>query len=141
MKYVWEDLPERKNCFTVRNAYMVNLNTGKAIRTYSTNTKIAVVQKCVTPDTTWYRTADAVHHYLNYAFAAEDLGLPNEKAPSAHSIKSNTMDKSTLKSMPVSRIKSSAQNKNHSKKNASSNGGERKRIKGWLNRIFRRKNG
>lgn len=141
MKYEWKDLPERKNLFTVKNTAMINLNTGKTVRQYCTNTKIAVVQKCVTPDKTWYRTADAVHHYLNYAFAAEDLGLPNEKAPSAHSIKSNTMDKSTLKSMPISRTKASAQNKHSSKKVASSDDGERKHIRGWLNRIFRRKNG
>lgn len=140
MKYNWEDLPERKNCFTVRNAYMVNLNNGKVIRSYSTNTKIAVVQKCITPTGTWYRTADAVHNCLNYAFAADDLGLPNEKAPSAHSIKSNTMDKPTLNSMPVSRKKPSAQNKHLVKKSASSNGGEREHHWNWLSKIFRRKN-
>ena len=140
MKYVWEDLPDRKNCFTVRNTRMVNLNTGKVVRNYSTNTKIAVVQKCVTPEKTWYRTADAVHHYQNYAFEAEDLGLPNEKAPSAHSIKSNTMDKPTFKSTPISRTKKSAQDKHLSKKSISSKGGEKRLIRGWLNRIFRRKN-
>ena len=141
MKYIWQDLPERKNYFTVKNTAMINLNTGKTVRQYCTNTKIAVVQKCVTPDKTYYRTQDAAHHYLNYAFEAEAFGLPNEKAPSVHSVKFNTMDKTTLKSMPISRTETSAQNKHSSKKGVSSNGGERRLIRGWLNRIFRRKNG
>ena len=79
MKYEWKDLPKRENYFTVKNTAMINLNTGKTVRQYCTNTKIAVVQKCVTPDKTYYRTYDAYHNYLNYAFEAEAFGLPNEK--------------------------------------------------------------
>lgn len=141
MKYVWEDLPKPLSCFTVRNTTMVNLNTGKIVSNYSTNTKIVLAQKCVTENGTYYRTREAAYNYLNYAFKASAFGLPDEEAPSVHSIKSNTMDKPTPKSTPTSRTKSSAKNKHSSKKSVSSNGGERKLIPGWLNRIFRRKNG
>ncbi len=82
MKYIWEDLPKPMNCFTVRNATMRNLNTGEVVQHYSANTKIAVVQKCVTPVATYYRTESAKHHYLNFAFEASAFGLPNELAPS-----------------------------------------------------------
>ena len=85
MKYVWEDLPKPLNCFTVKNTAMVNLNTGKAVRHYATNTKLVVVQKCVTPKCTYYRTNEAYHHYLNYAFKASDFGLPDDIAPSVPS--------------------------------------------------------
>ena len=84
-QYKWEDLPEPKNCFTVRNAAMVNLNNRKIIQHYSANTKIVVTQKCVTEKGVYYRTDSAAHHYLNYAFEASALGLPNEFAPSAPS--------------------------------------------------------
>lgn len=141
MKYVWEDLPKSTNCFTTRRAAMRNLNTGEIVQNYSANTKLVVVQKCVTEKGTYYRTYSAMHHNLNWAFEASALGLPNEKAPSAHSIKSNTMDKHTLKSTPISRAKDSGQNKHSSKKSTSSDGGEKKLIHGWFNRIFRRKNG
>lgn len=81
MKYLWTDLPKPKNVFTVRNAVMRNLNTGEIVQHYSANTKIVVVQKCVTPDVTYYRTESARHHFLNYAFEASAFGLPNEEAP------------------------------------------------------------
>ena len=129
MKYVWEDLPKPLNCFTVMNTAMVNLNTGKAIRHYSTNTKIVVVQKCVTPECTYYRTSEAEHHYLNYAFKASALGLPNEKAPSAPSAKSNSSHTlSNKKQTSVQKV-------------VSSDGGEKKRRRNWFSRIFRGKNG
>lgn len=84
MKYVWQDLAEKKNLFTVKNTVMTNLDTGKTVQHYATNTKIVVVQKCVTPEKTYYRTSDAAHNHLNYAFEAEAFGLSNEKAPSVH---------------------------------------------------------
>ena len=65
MKYKWEDLPKPLNCFTVRSATMVNLNTGKIVSNYAANTKIVVVQKCVTENGTYYRTNEAAHHYPN----------------------------------------------------------------------------
>lgn len=85
MKYVWEDLPERKNCFTVRNATLVDLDTGEIIQYYLANTKIAVVQKFSIPGKTYYRTADAACRSLNHAFEASAFGLPNELAPSVPS--------------------------------------------------------
>lgn len=138
MKYVWEDLPERKNLFTVKNTAMINLNTGKAVRQYCTNTKIAVVQKCVTPEKTYYRTYDAFHNYLNYAFEAEAFGLPNEKAPSAPSC---SMD------IPASNSKSAVRTSRPNKKQTaiqkpkSPKGGGEKGHFGWIRRLFRRKNG
>lgn len=134
MKYVWEDLPERKNLFTVKNTTMINLNTGEIVRHYATNTKIAVVQKCVTPDKTYYRTQDAVHNYLNYAFEAEAFGLPNEKAPSAPSVKSNPEKKSATHTQPTEKTNIYATF-------VSPKGGEGKTHIGWLKRLFRRKNG
>lgn len=135
MKYVWQDLPERKNLFTVKNTTMINLNTGKIVRHYATNTKIAVVQKCVTPDKTYYRTQDAVHNYLNYAFEAEAFGLPNEKAPSAPSTKSNPGKKPATRTSKPAKKQTSVQNAKAPK------GGEEKRRFGWLKKLFRRKNG
>ena len=88
MKYIWQDLPEPISCFTIRNACMKNLNTGEIIQYYSANTKIMVVQKCVTPKGTYYRTESAKHNFLNFAFEASAFGLPNEFAPSAPSIDS-----------------------------------------------------
>lgn len=134
MKYIWQDLPERKNLFTVKNTTMINLNTGEIVRHYATNTKIAVVQKCVTPDKTYYRTQDAVHNYLNYAFEAEAFGLPNEKAPSAPFVKSNPEKKSATRTRPTEKTNIYATF-------VSSKGGEGKTHIGWLKRLFRRKNG
>lgn len=144
MKYVWEDLPKPLNCFTIRSATMVNLNNGKIVSNYAANTKIVVVQKCVTPKGTYYRTNEAAHHYLNYAFRASAFGLPDEKAPSAHSPKSNSLGKVPLKSKPVSRTKpgkKQTSSKKSSHKVASPKGGEAKQQGGWLKRLFRRKNG
>ena len=140
MKYVWEDLPEKKNCFTVRNAVMVNLNNGKIIRHYAPNTKIVVVQKCVTPDKTYYRTYEAFHHYLNYAFEASAFGLPNEVAPSAPSAKSNSSSIHSNLS-PVSRTPKPAKKQTSTQKVVHSKDGEGGRLRNWLSKVFRRHNG
>lgn len=82
MKCDWKDLPEKKTVFTVRSAAMKNLNTGQIVQNYSANTRIDVVQKCVTDDNTYYRTWSAAYNNLNWAFEASVFGLPNESAPS-----------------------------------------------------------
>ena len=138
MAYNWEDLPERKNCLTVRNATMINLNTGKIVRHYSSNTRINVVQKCITPDKTYYRTAEAAHHYLNYAFEASAFGLPNEKAPSAPSASSFSSD-SHLISKSTIRTPRSTKKQKPTQKSASPKGGEGRRRRNWFGKIFRRK--
>lgn len=135
MKYEWKDLPERKNLFTVKNAAMINLNTGKTVRQYCTNTKIAVVQKCVTPEKTYYRTQDAAHHYLNYAFEAEAFGLPNEKAPSAPSKLSSNKTKSV-----ISHIKPGSKKQTSSGNKAKPNGGGAT-LRKIFSKLLRRKNG
>lgn len=140
MKYKWEDLPKPLNCFTVRNATMVNLNTGKIVSNYAANTKIVLVQKCVTPKGTYYRTSQAEHHYLNYAFRASAFGLPDEKAPSAPSSNPNSLRKSTTKTKSASRTKPAKKQKS-SKNTANPKGGEEKRFGSWIKRIFRRNNG
>lgn len=61
---------------------MRNLDNGKIMQYYSANTRIDVVQKCVTEDNTYYRTQSAVLNNLNWAFEASAFGLPNEAAPS-----------------------------------------------------------
>lgn len=141
MKYVWEDLPKPLNCFTVMNTAMVNLNTGRVIRHYSTNTKIVVVQKCVTPECTYYRTQDAAHHYLNYAFEAEAFGLPNEKAPSEPSKKSEKDAVPTLRTPSVSRTSKPIKKQTSIQKATTPKGGEEKGRLSWLKKLFRRKNG
>lgn len=135
MKYIWEDLPERKNLFTVKNTVMINLNTGKTVQHYATNTKIVVVQKCVTPDKTYYRTQDAAHNYLNYAFEAEAFGLPNEKAPSAPSKLSSNKSKSV-----ISHIKPGSKKQASSKDKAKPNGGGAA-LKKIFSKLLRRRNG
>lgn len=139
MKYNWQDLPERKNLFTVKNTVMINLNNGKIVQHYATNTKIAVVQKCVTPEKTYYRTQDAVHNYLNYAFEAEAFGLPNEKAPSAPLPKPE--GKSTLNSKSASRTLKPKEKQKDTPKVILPKGGEGRGLKHWLKNIFRRNNG
>lgn len=96
MKCVWEDLPKPMNCFTARNATMRDLNTNKIIQHYSANTKIVVVQKCVTPVATYYRTESAKLNRLNYAFEASAFGLPNESAPLEHSLLSNSLNRGSV---------------------------------------------
>lgn len=139
MKYIWKDLPERTNLFTVKNTAMLNLNTGKVVRQYCTNTKIAVVQKCVTPGKTYYRTQDAAHHYLNYAFEAEAFGLPNEEAPSAPSSISTGVPALNSKSAP--RTRKPTKKQTSTQKATTPKGGEGKGLFGMVKRIFRRKNG
>lgn len=144
MKYVWEDLPKPLNCFTVRSATMVNLNTGKIVSNYAANTKIVVVQKCVTPDGTYYRTSEAEHHYLNYAFRASAFGLPDEKAPSVPSPKKrpNSLNRQSTKSKSVSRTPKPAKKQTSTQKVATPKDGEGKRHGlGWISKLFGRKNG
>lgn len=141
MKYKWEDLPEKKNLFTVKNTAMINLNTGKVVRQYCTNTKIVVVQKCVTPDKTYYRTYEAAYNYLNYAFEAEAFGLPNEKAPSAPSKKSNMDTIPTLITPSAYRTSKPTKKQTSVQKTTTPKGGEEKGRFGWLKKIFRRENG
>lgn len=139
MKYTWEDLPKPLNCFTVKDTVMTNLNTGEIVRHYSTNTKIVVVQKCVTPKCTYYRTAEAFYNYLNYAFEASAFGLPNEKAPSAHSSRSNSLNMSTLSSrQSATRTQTPKEKQTSVQKIILPNDGEGGCRRSWLKRIFRR---
>ena len=124
MKYVWEDLEKPLNCFTVMNTMMYDLNTGKCVRHFSTNTKLVMAQKCVTPECTYYRTAEAKKHQSNYAFKASAFGLPNEEAPSEPSSLLSTADK--IKTSP--------------KVDPPDDGAGRK-PKVWFKKLFRRKNG
>lgn len=80
MKYSWQALEKPKVVFTVRNATMRDLKTGKVIQFYASNTRINVVQKLVTDKGTFYRTESAVNNGLNWAFEASAFGLPNEVA-------------------------------------------------------------
>lgn len=138
MKYEWEDLPERMNCFTVRNATMINLNTKKPVRHYSANTKIVVVQKCVTPEKTYYRTESAAYNFLNYAFEAEAFGLPNENAPSVHYPTNDSLKK---KCKTDGSISSPTRKTNRGTTIVLPKDGGARRPNNWLKMIFRRKNG
>lgn len=140
MKYVWKDLPKPLSCFTVRNTTMVNLNTGKIVNNYSTNTKIVLAQKCVTENGTYYRTRDAAYNYLNYAFKASAFGLPDEKAPSAHSTTTKPNSSDVKRKKSGTRTQPTKKTKNIPKTVASNDGGEQ-RHGGWLSKLFRRKNG
>lgn len=140
MKIIWQDLPRRQSCFTTRNAVMMDLNKKIIIQYYSANTKIVVVQKCVLPEGTFYRTETAKLKDLNWAFKASALGLPNEKAPSAHSDTPNSHYGKIRK--PVPRTSTPVMKKQKAtQKAASPKDGEARRHGSWLRKIFRRKNG
>lgn len=124
MKYIWKDLEKPLNRFTVMNTMMYDLNTGRGVRHFSTNTKLVMIQKCVTPECTYYRTAEAKKHQMNYAFKAAAFGLPNEEVPSA----------------PLSPNSISKKRKTDPKVDLPKDGVGR-RPKSWFNKIFRRKNG
>ena len=140
MKYTWEDLPERKNLFTVRSARMVNLDNGRILQNYAANTKIAVVQKCVTPNKTYYRTAEAAMNSYNYAFEAASFGLPNEKAPSAHCSPSKQIKCSTSRTESANRSKKPTAKQTVVQEVSLPKDGEARSRFGWMKRIFRRKN-
>lgn len=133
--YEWEDLPKSLNCFTIRNAAMMNLDNNKVIQHYSANTRITVVQKCMNEKGTFYRTNSAKQNGLNYAFEASAFGLPNEKTPPVPStpfLKTHELE---------SRTHHPVQNKKKSPTVVLPKGGEVRRHGGWLGKIFRRKNG
>lgn len=137
MKYDWQDLPKPLNCFTVRNAIMVNLNNGRVVSNYAANTKIVVVQKCVTPKGTYYRTQEAAHHCLNYAFRASAFGLPDEKAPSVPSVDTLNSLSSKKCSKPRNNTPASAKDITCSPQESLPKGGGAK-LKGWLKKFFSR---
>lgn len=132
----WIDLPDRKSCFTARNTAMIDLDKDKVIQYYSANTKIAVVQKCVTAKGTFYRTETAKERGLNWAFKATALGLPNEKAPSVPT----TISLNNI-SEPVTRTPNPAKKQKEAKTVASPKDGETKQRRSWINRLFRRNRG
>lgn len=130
----WVDLPKTKNCFTVRNAAMIDLNSLEPIRYYSANTKIAVVQKLVTDRDTYYRTNSAKEGGLDWAFTASAFGLPNEIAPSAPSVSPIRVTK------PEPRINKPAEKQKGIQKILPEDG-EARGGEGWLKRLFGRRNG
>lgn len=140
MKCVWEDLPKPLSCFTVKNTTMVNLNTGKIVSNYSTNTKIVLAQKCVTENGTYYRTREAAYNYLNYAFKASAFGLPDEKAPSAHSTHSKPNSSNVKRKKSETRTQQTKKTKIYATF-VTPKDGEGRRHGGWLSKLFRRKNG
>lgn len=137
MKCVWKDLPKPLSCFTVKNTTMVNLNTGKIVGNYSTNTKIVLVQKCITENGTYYRTRDAAYNYLNYAFRASAFGLPDEKAPSEPSTH-NKPDSSKVKQKKSETRTPPTKKTKTSPKNVVPNDGEGRRHHNWFSKLFRR---
>lgn len=136
MKYEWKDLPSPKGMFTVRNACMRNLDTGKIVGNYPSGTKIRVSQKCIAANKTYYRTESAANEGLNYAFEASAFGLRNEIAPSAHS---NTSP--TKKTTKTTRTPSSVKKQTKKAKSSSPKDGGAKSKGGWFSKLFRRKNG
>lgn len=136
MAYEWENLQGRMNCFTVRNATMVDLKTRKPVRCYSANTRITIVQKCVTDKGTLYRTAYAKENGLDWAFKASAFGLPDEKAPSVPSVSPLS------KTKPVnSHTKSGTKKQKVVQNKAEPKDGETKPKLGWIKKLFGRKHG
>lgn len=80
----WQDIPKVPR-FTIRRASMYDLKTKKPVRYFSANTKIDLVQKCVTEDGTFYRTGAAAEKDLDLAFEASAFGLPDEQVSVVHS--------------------------------------------------------
>lgn len=141
MKLDWKDLPERKNCFTVRNATMRDLKTNKIVQYYSANTRITVVQKCITGGNTYYRTRSAVEQNLDWAFEASAFGLPNEAAPPVPSPKVDSLNKSKSRLSPDAHTPSPAKKQTYAQKVAPSKGGEKMRFWDKMKVFFGRKNG
>ena len=133
MGIVWQDLPEKKNCFTVRNATMRDLRSNKVIQYYSANVKIVVVQKCITENNTYYRTRSAAERGLDWAFEASAFGLPNEVAPLARSPKNSSNKTSTHSTVNTPR-KTVAKQTVKPKKELPK-GGEEARRRGLLARL------
>lgn len=130
MKIKWEKLPKRINAFTVRSAVAADLNTGDIIQHYSSNTRITLTERCITPQGTYYRTDSMSKHGLNWAFEASAFGLPNELAPPVPSTTPNSLK-------PVSPKKTALQNKKISEKASAPKGGEEKKLKKKiLNKLF-----
>lgn len=139
----WQDLPDRKNLFTKRNAVMRDLHTKKIIQHYASNTKIAVVQKCNYKGMTYYRTNSAKENGLDWAFEAPAFGLPNEVAPPApvpsYSLNSHKPVHRTLQ--PADKVKQKPEEK---QKPTPPNGGEEVEAKdtpklGFFGKLFRRR--
>lgn len=130
MKIKWEKLPKRINAFTVRSAVAADLDTGDIIQHYSSNTRITLTERCITPQGTYYRTDSMSKHGLNWAFEASAFGLPNELAPPVPSTTPNSLK-------PVSPRRTALQNKKISKKASAPKGGEEKKLKKKiLNKLF-----
>lgn len=130
----WENLPKRLNVFTVRNATMRDLDTGKIIQYYSANTRLTVTQKTVDESGTYYRTDSAARNDLDWAFEASAFGLPNEKAPLAPASKTSPNSPKPVHShtLPAQKKQKPTQ-----KPTASKNGGGSK-VKTFWKRLFKR---
>jgi hypothetical protein len=142
MALVWEDLPARKNCFTVRSAALYDLSKNHVVRYYLANTKIQVVQKTTANGVTFYRTETAAHNGLDWAFRASAFGLPDDYAPSAHPKKKiDSLSHSVISLTPKSATSTSVKKQTVNPKAEAPKDGEGNRRIGWLKKLFRRKNG
>lgn len=130
--FIWVDLEKPKSAFTVRNATMRDLRNGEVIQYYSANTKIVVVQKCITEQGTFYRTSPAMTKSLDWAFEASAFGLPNEFAPPSKTLSNSLSFKKPEVAPPVEKQKR--------KSNKPPKGGEGdKPKKSLIRRLFSRK--
>lgn len=136
MSITWKDLDEPINCFTIRNAKMMDLRKRTEIQQYSANTKIVVVQKCILPEGTFYRTKSAKERGLDWAFRASAFGLPDDKAPSVPSNSPETLSKPATRTHRPEPLKQKNVQKTSQPKD-----GEAKRHAGLLKRLLRRMNG
>lgn len=136
MKYTWEDLPQRKNVFTTRNATMRDLRTKKIVQYYSANTRLTVVQKCIASGNTYYRTRSAVERGLDWAFEASAFGLPNEAAPLVPSPKTDSLGKKSKSRTPKNHTSTSVKKQTTQPKPKRSKSGERAPKKNFFARLF-----
>lgn len=128
-KFEWEDLPKPLNVFTARSTFTRDLNSKKLIQCYSSNTRLTIVQKCVTPGVTYYRTGFAARNGLDWAFEASAFGLPNEVAPLAQkSLKTHSC---------TSGVAAPKQNTNSSKTVVEAKSGEPSQSGGILGKLAR----
>ena len=128
----WEKLPSPIIAFTVRAANMADLTNGCTVRQYLANTRIDLIEKCVTEKGTYYRTETAAKNNLNWAFKATAFGLPNEFAPSAPVNPS-------LNSFPLaSPKKAGIKKQKDTPKDSTPKDGEEKSKKSLLKRLFRK---
>lgn len=125
-KIQWTDLDKKLGLFTNGSAKLIDLDTGEVKQTYTSNTKIDVVQTTEYNGKTWYRTEYSTTKGFNWAFEAsmfvwDEPTQPEPSEPSNPPINSTDDEDSSPNSSSTSDTPSD-ENKNESKTDDSQDG-------------------